>query len=52
MAVAAGGGTSLIARFAALSDPRQTAKVLYPLPDPLPEVLLLLLCATLAGRGG
>ena len=45
MAVAAGGGTSLIERFAALSDPRQAAKVLYPLP----EILLLLLCATLAG---
>jgi DDE_Tnp_1-associated len=44
MAVA-GGGTSLVERFAALRDPRQTAKVLYPLP----EILLLLLCATLAG---
>jgi len=41
----AGGGPSLIERFAALSDPRQAAKVLYPLP----EILLLLLCATLAG---
>jgi predicted transposase YbfD/YdcC len=36
---------SLLTRFAALEDPRQRAKVLYPLP----EVLLLLLCATLAG---
>lgn len=36
---------SLVERFAALSDPRQPAKVLYPLP----EILLLLLCATLAG---
>src|SRR5437763_2410002 len=37
--------TSLLGRFAALEDPRQRAKVLYPLP----EILLLLLCATLAG---
>jgi predicted transposase YbfD/YdcC len=43
--MAAGGGPSLIEQFAALSDPRQAAKVLYPLP----EILLLLLCATLAG---
>jgi predicted transposase YbfD/YdcC len=40
-----GGSLSLIERFAALTDPRQVAKVLYPLP----EILLLLLCATLAG---
>ena len=40
-----GGGGSLVERFAALRDPRQVAKVLYPLP----EILLLLLCATLAG---
>jgi predicted transposase YbfD/YdcC len=40
-----GGGLSLMAQFSALSDPRQAAKVLYPLP----EILLLLLCATLAG---
>jgi predicted transposase YbfD/YdcC len=40
-----GGGGSLIERFAALRDPRQAAKVLYPLP----EILLLLLGATLAG---
>ena len=41
------GGTaiSLLAQFAALQDPRQTAKVLYPLP----EILLLVLAATLAG---
>ncbi len=38
-------GTSLLDHFAAVEDPRQTAKVLYPLP----EILLLLLCATLAG---
>jgi hypothetical protein len=38
-------GTSLLDRFATLKDPRQQAKVLYPLP----EILLLLLCATLAG---
>ena len=36
---------SLLDRFSALEDPRQRAKVLYPLP----EILLLLLCATLAG---
>jgi hypothetical protein len=34
----------LLAHFAALSDPRQHAKVLYPLP----EILLLVLCATIA----
>jgi predicted transposase YbfD/YdcC len=38
-------GASLLDHFAALEDPRQRAKVLYPLP----EILLLLLCATLAG---
>jgi predicted transposase YbfD/YdcC len=38
-------GTSLLAHFATLEDPRQAAKVLYPLP----EILLLLLSATLAG---
>ena len=38
-------GPSLLDHFAALEDPRQRAKVLYPLP----EILLLLLCATLAG---
>jgi predicted transposase YbfD/YdcC len=37
--------TGLFGRFSALEDPRQAAKVLYPLP----EILLLLLCATLAG---
>jgi DDE_Tnp_1-associated len=37
--------TSLLDHFAGLNDPRQTAKVLYPLP----EILLLLLSATLAG---
>lgn len=36
---------SFLAQFAALRDPRQAAKVLYPLP----EVLLLLLCGTVAG---
>jgi predicted transposase YbfD/YdcC len=35
----------LLDHFSALKDPRQQAKVLYPLP----EILLLLLCATLAG---
>src|SRR3954451_8624865 len=38
-------GTALLDHFATLEDPRQVAKVLYPLP----EILLLLLCATLAG---
>ena len=33
-----------LARFTALQDPRQAAKVLYPLP----ELLLLLLCGTVA----
>ena len=36
---------SLLDHFAALEDPRQRAKVLYPLP----EILLLVLCATLSG---
>jgi predicted transposase YbfD/YdcC len=36
---------ALIDHFSALEDPRQQAKVLYPLP----EIVLLLLCATLAG---
>jgi len=34
-----------LAHFASLQDPRQAAKVLYPLP----ELLLLLLCGTVAG---
>jgi hypothetical protein len=37
--------TRLLDHFAALEDPRQAAKVLYPVP----EIILLLLCATLAG---
>jgi len=37
--------TSLIDHFAALKDPRQAWKVVYPLP----EILLLVLCGTLAG---
>jgi predicted transposase YbfD/YdcC len=37
--------SSLIEHFAALKDPRQSWKVLYPLP----ELLLLVLCGTLAG---
>jgi predicted transposase YbfD/YdcC len=36
---------ALIDHFSVLEDPRQQAKVLYPLP----EIVLLLLCATLAG---
>ena len=35
----------LLDHFAAVSDPRQRAKVLYPLP----EILLLVLAATIAG---
>jgi len=38
-------GKALLDHFSALDDPRQQAKVVYPLP----EILLLLLCATLAG---
>jgi predicted transposase YbfD/YdcC len=38
-------GSSLIDHFSALEDPRQSWKVLFPLP----EVLLVVLCATLAG---
>jgi predicted transposase YbfD/YdcC len=38
-------GVSLIEHFAALEDPRQAWKVVYPLP----EILLLVLCGTLAG---
>jgi len=37
--------TSLLHHFAALKDPRQLVKVLYPVP----EVLLLILCATIVG---
>ena len=36
---------SLLDHFSALQDPRQGWRVLYPLP----EILLLVLCATLAG---
>ena len=45
MMVGAGTKRSLIAHFSALDDPRQAWKVIYPLP----EILLLILCATLAG---
>ncbi len=38
-------GTSLVSRFSALDDPRQAWNVIYPLP----EILLLVLCATMAG---
>jgi hypothetical protein len=41
-------GRSLLEPFSALSDPRQQAKML----DPLPEILRLLLGATLAGAEG
>ena len=37
--------TAFLTHFSALRDPRQSAKVLYPLP----EILLLLLCATISG---
>lgn len=38
-----GGKPDFLAHFSALSDPRQSIKVLYPLE----EVLLLTLCAVL-----
>ena len=38
-------GKAFIDHFSALEDPRQAWKVVYPLP----EILLLVLCATLAG---
>jgi predicted transposase YbfD/YdcC len=38
-------GSSLLDCFAALRDPRQAGKVVYPLP----EIMLLVLCATMAG---
>jgi hypothetical protein len=38
---------SLLDHFAAPSDPRQHAKVSYPLP----EILLLVLASTIAGAG-
>ncbi len=38
-------GPALLDHFSALDDPRQAGKVLYPLP----EVMLLVLCATLSG---
>ena len=37
--------TSLLHHFAALNDPRQRVKVFYPLP----EIVLLVLCATIVG---
>lgn len=40
-----GGDRSLIGHFSSLGDPRQPGKVLYPLP----EIMLLVLCATLSG---
>jgi predicted transposase YbfD/YdcC len=43
--MAASVDPSFLVHFAAIKDPRQAAKVLYPLP----EILLLLLCATIAG---
>jgi len=39
------GSRSLLDHFSALEDPRESWRVLYPLP----EILLLVLCATLAG---
>jgi predicted transposase YbfD/YdcC len=39
------GSSSLLEHFAALADPRQAWKVVYPLP----EILLAVLCATIAG---
>ncbi len=37
-------GKALLDHFSALEDPRQSGKVVYPLP----EIMLLVLCATLA----
>uniref|UniRef100_UPI0015754F1D transposase family protein n=1 Tax=Acidisphaera sp. S103 TaxID=1747223 RepID=UPI0015754F1D len=39
------GSPCFLTRFAVLRDPRQATKVLYPLD----EILLLMLCATIAG---
>jgi predicted transposase YbfD/YdcC len=39
------GGWALLDHFSALEDPRQSWKVVYPLP----EILLCVLCATMAG---
>ena len=39
------GWLALLDHFSVLEDPRQPGKVLYPLP----EVMLLVLCATLSG---
>jgi hypothetical protein len=39
------GSVGFLDHFSALEDPRQSWRVAYPLP----EVLLLLLCATLSG---
>src|SRR3546814_5202630 len=41
----ASGSRSLLDHFSALADPRQRWRVVYPLP----EILLLVLCATLSG---
>lgn len=41
----ASGSRSLLDHFSALADPRQQWRVVYPLP----EILLLVLCATLSG---
>jgi predicted transposase YbfD/YdcC len=43
--VARASDRSVVSAFAGLPDPRQAGKVLYPLP----EIMLLLVCATLAG---
>jgi predicted transposase YbfD/YdcC len=43
-AMPGGAKRSLIEHFSALEDPRQACKVIYPLP----EIMLLILCATLA----
>src|SRR3546814_17094953 len=39
------GPASILGHFSALSDPRQQWRVVYPLP----EILLVVLCATLSG---
>jgi len=40
-------GISFLDHFAALRNPRQAWKIVFPLP----EVLLVVLCGTLAGAG-
>jgi hypothetical protein len=45
MSTAPQASRAILDHFSALSDPRQSWRVVYPLP----EILLLVLCATLCG---